>query len=1023
VRILWVLGVLAAATAARAGESEPKYAPPPAWVKPAPPQTRKAPLPGAPTQLLFLDQQASIKPEGEDVYAEMKAKILAPEGLSLGNLDLSWDPQVETLTIHRVTVTRAGQVSDVLASEKFAVTRREQNLEQASLDGRLTAFLQVKGLQVGDVLDVAFTRTRRDPLLAGHPQFFTQLPTSSVEGRVRLRATWPQQAAVRAKVSADLARPRPGEVDYEFDGLAPVTPIENAPARYKYVRSVELSGFASWSEVSGLMAPLYASAATLRADSPIKAEAAKISAATSDPAQQMLQALALVQNQVRYVFVGLDSGAYRPAAADDTWARRFGDCKAKTALLIALLHELGLEAEPVLANIGGLDGLDQRLSRLDVFNHVLVRASVGGKTYWLDGTRLGDTDLAALETYPYGWALPVRAAGGAPVQLPKAPLAYPENEATVEIDDTQGLDAPAKVTVHELMRGDRAFAFHRQISSLPPAQAEQVFRNAFKEEYSWAEAGRVTWSYDPVRRVFASTLEATGKLDWEKDSEGRPLLWYELENDGFGRIDPFVRPKEQDQSVPYVTGFPYFERWVTTVRLPKGKTIGVDTKDVDEKLGAYRYIRRTRIQGDTVVMYRTIRSLSPEIAAAEAAEAEAKRADFKPGTAWIRLSAPPLKAEAAAPTLKDPKQLLLASYEQAKAGELAKALASVDEALAAKPGWELALRWRGEVLGRTGRYAEAADAFAKAIAATKPPTEAAMLERAMALNMAGQNEATLQQIAEAAAAFPKSPKPLLQKAYILDGRGDLTQALAATDAAIALDPQSSYGHRLRASLLWQLDRRGEALKEAEAAQASDPDDPTILTALGAFYSEAGRYADARAALDEAVLMDPVLVESVATLANVELKHGHPAVAVSVLDSALAKAPDSAALLNSRCWTRALIGRELDLAEKDCDAALQRQPKFAAAIDSRAFVSLRQGRYADAIARYDAALALRPDYAASLYGRGMAKLKAGDLAGGQADISQAKAKSPKVEGVYALSGLSPAPDQPSKPRTTSSTASP
>src|SRR6185369_3561584 len=97
------------------------------------------------------------------------------------------------------------------------------------------------------------------------------------------------------------------------------------------------------------------------------------------------------------------------------------------------------------------------------------------------------------------------------------------------------------------------------------------------------------------------------------------LLWYELDNDGFGRIDPFVRSKEQDQSVPYVAGFPYFQRWVTTVRLPKRKTIGLDAKDVDETLGAFRLVRRTRVQGDTVVMYRTMRSLKPEISAAEAA--------------------------------------------------------------------------------------------------------------------------------------------------------------------------------------------------------------------------------------------------------------------------------------------------------------------------------------------------------------------------------------------------------------------
>src|SRR5207245_7674926 len=42
-----------------------------------------------------------------------------------------------------------------------------------------------------------------------------------------------------------------------------------------------------------------------------------------------------------------DLGGLVPASAETTWSRRFGDCKAKTALLLAILHEFGIEAEPV----------------------------------------------------------------------------------------------------------------------------------------------------------------------------------------------------------------------------------------------------------------------------------------------------------------------------------------------------------------------------------------------------------------------------------------------------------------------------------------------------------------------------------------------------------------------------------------------------------------------------------------------------------------------------------------------------
>src|SRR5439155_3287545 len=100
-------------------------------------------------------------------------------------------------------------------------------------------------------------------------------------------------------------------------------------------------------------------------------------------------------------------GGLVPAMAQVTWERRFGDCKAKTALLLALLDELGVPAEPVLANVAIGDAIAERLPMIGLFNHVLVRAHVSGKDYWLDGTRSGDKDLEAIKAPEFGWVLPV----------------------------------------------------------------------------------------------------------------------------------------------------------------------------------------------------------------------------------------------------------------------------------------------------------------------------------------------------------------------------------------------------------------------------------------------------------------------------------------------------------------------------------------------------------------------------------------------------------------------------------------
>jgi tetratricopeptide (TPR) repeat protein len=95
------------------------------------------------------------------------------------------------------------------------------------------------------------------------------------------------------------------------------------------------------------------------------------------------------------------------------------------------------------------------------------------------------------------------------------------------------------------------------------------------------------------------------------------------------------------------------------------------------------------------------------------------------------------------------------------------------------------------------------------------------------------------------------------------------------------------------------------------------------------------------------------------------------------------------LYNDRCWARAVAMIELDAALADCNEALRLRPDFVPALDSRAFVHMRGGRFREAITDYDAAIKGIPKDPYSLYGRGIAKLRIGDTVGAQADIAASK----------------------------------
>lgn len=109
--------------------------------------------------------------------------------------------------------------------------------------------------------------------------------------------------------------------------------------------------------------------------------------------------------------------------------------------------------------------------------------------------------------------------------------------------------------------------------------------------------------------------------------------------------------------------------------------------------------------------------------------------------------------------------------------------------------------------------------------------------------------------------------------------------------------------------------------------------------------------------------------------------------------------------NDRCWARAVANIDLDGALADCNEALRLMPDFVPALDSRAFLHLRGGRFQEAITDYDAAIQLSPQDSWSLYGRAIAKMKIGDTQGAEADIEASKAVQ-DVAAEFAAYGLMP-----------------
>jgi hypothetical protein len=610
---------------ALADSTEVRYAEPPKWVIPAPAPTTTAPPPGAAIRFFYLDSQIHLGPNGDEFYSASRMKILSPEALGAGKIALNWNPESGDATVHRLRIVRGDQVTDVLKTAKFEVLRREGYLESSMLSGELTGYLEVPGLQVGDELEFAATVRRKDLTLKDHSFGLAALPPAGMVGAFRTRLLWPASRRLTWRATADVPRLEERtqgnykELVYQLtDPEAAITSV-GAPLRVNLRRLIEYSDFGSWKDFSALVWPMFDKAAVIPTRGSLRDEIERIAGSTKDPERRAEAALQLVQDRIRYVYVGLNGGNFRPATIEETWERRFGDCKAKTVLLVAVLKALGVPAEAVLVSSDGGDGTNLRLPSAGIFDHVLVRARVDDKDYWLDGTRSGDKSLAALPPNIYRWVLPLKKDGAELESIAAAPAQLPQLISVLEIDAQAGFKARAAIKGQHVMRGNEAFLVRTQLSGMSAADAERAVRSYWERQFGSVEADSGAWRYDEQKAALVLSFAGNIKLEWQGDDEdGRRLTLFGA---GFTPPPEYRRPKEQDRTAPWQLNYPSYKCWATSVRLPAETSEwkwDYRANPVRLTMGGIRYRRQSDMRDRTVRTVMSTRVEVPEISAAEA---------------------------------------------------------------------------------------------------------------------------------------------------------------------------------------------------------------------------------------------------------------------------------------------------------------------------------------------------------------------------------------------------------------------
>ncbi len=224
-------------------------------------------------------------------------------------------------------------------------------------------------------------------------------------------------------------------------------------------------------------------------------------------------------------------------------------------------------------------------------------------------------------------------------------------------------------------------------------------------------------------------------------------------------------------------------------------------------------------------------------------------------------------------------------------------------------------------------------------------------------------------------------------------RGELADALADLDRALALEPDHASTLELRGMVRRARGDLEGALEDYDRALALEPTRAATLVNRGNVRMLRGDADGAFADYDAAVTAGPADPSTWANRAAARIERGDLRTALVDLDRSLRLDPDLifALLTRATCY-RAL--REVERARADLDRALRLQPAHPRALEIRGIVRAESGDLAGADEDLSAVIELRPGAADVWNHRAIVRRRAGDLAGSESDHTRAIELSPR-----------------------------
>jgi hypothetical protein len=404
-------------------------------------------------------------------------KILRPEGRGYGIVQADFRSPGEKVNSMRGWCVPA-QGKDYEVKDKEAVEVALPGVDGSELvnDVRVK-LLRIPAADPGNVVGYEYEK-EENPLLL-HDEWLFQDETPSRESHYSLQLPPGWEFRNFFLNYPDVKPVQSGnQSEWTVQNIAEVRPEEDMPPSRGVVGRMLISfippggaggkGFADWRQMGQWYFNLTDGRRELSPD--LKQKVSSLTGDAATTLQKEKRLAEYLQGRVRYIEISLGIGRWQPHSASEVFQHNYGDCKDKATLMIAMLHEIGVNAYYVVINSrrGGVG--KGSAANVGAFNHVITAIPVKeGGDFSLQAT-LGHPKLGTLlffdptdEVTPFGqlsgtlqanYGLLVTPDGGELIELPTQAAATNSVRRTAKL--TVDKDGNLRGDVEEIRLGDRA---------------------------------------------------------------------------------------------------------------------------------------------------------------------------------------------------------------------------------------------------------------------------------------------------------------------------------------------------------------------------------------------------------------------------------------------------------------------------------------------------------------------------------------------------------------------------------------